>query len=67
MKMDIDDLYRLIDDILKHRDSFFSLWGRNEDHEQIFLGIFPDEESARVASIFRGEYDGIYGVKHERK
>lgn len=27
MKMDIDDLYRLIDDILKHRDSFFFLCG----------------------------------------
>lgn len=67
MKTDIDDLYELIDSILKHRDSVFSLWGKNEDREQIFLGLFPDEESARVASIFKGDYKYITGLIHERK
>lgn len=33
-------IYKLIDDILKHREEVYSLWGKNKDDDYIFLGIF---------------------------
>lgn len=62
-------IYKLIDDILKHREEVYSLWAKNKDGDYIFLGIFPDEESAKNASksVIVSEYEHHTGLKHERK
>lgn len=69
MKTDLNDIYKLIDDILKHREEVYSLWGKNKDNDYIFLGIFPDEEYAKNASksVIVSEYEHHTGLKHERK
>lgn len=43
--------------------------GKNKDNDYIFLGIFPDEESAKNASksVIVSEYEHHTGLKHERK
>lgn len=45
--MDIDNLADLVNDILKHRESIFSLWGEKDDKRSIFLGFFPDEKNCK--------------------
>lgn len=69
MKIDLYDIYKLIDDILKNREEVYSLWGRNKDGDNIFLGIFPDEEYAKNASksVVVSEYEYHTGLKHRRK
>ena len=69
MKIDLNDIYKLIDDILKHREEVYSLWGKNKDGDNIFLGIFPDEEYAKNASksVVAGECEYNTGLKHRRK
>lgn len=69
MKTNIDDLAELINGILNNRENIYSLWGKTEDNEDIFLGIFLDEESARIASesVINSICKYHTALKHERK
>lgn len=67
--MGIDNLADLVNDILKHRESIFSLWGEKDDKRSIFLGLFPDEETAKIASdsVISSICTRHIALKHEKE